>query len=62
VEPGIHELLLADPDIDEVITWSKAEWVKLWKSGQRLELLRRVRRCGASSTPAASTWPSICRG
>ena len=43
VEPGIHELLLADPDIDEVITWSKAEWVKLWKSGQRLALLRRVR-------------------
>ena len=43
VEPGIHELLLADPDIDEVIIWSKAEWVKLWKSGQRLELLRRVR-------------------
>ena len=43
VEPGIHELLLADPDIDEVITWSKAEWVKLWKSGRRLELLGRVR-------------------
>lgn len=43
VEPGIHELLLADPDIDEVITWPKAEWVKLWKSGRRLELLGRVR-------------------
>jgi hypothetical protein len=61
VEPGIHELLLADPDIDEVITWSKAEWVKLWKSGRRLELLGACARCGASSTPAASTWPSICR-
>ena len=44
VEPGIHELLLADPDIDEVITWPKAEWVKLWKSGRRLELLGRVRQ------------------
>ncbi len=42
VEPGIHELLLTDPAIDEVITWSKAEWVKLWKSGQKLELARRV--------------------
>ncbi len=44
VEPGIHELLLADPAIDEVITWSKADWVGLWKSGQRLELWRRVRQ------------------
>ena len=44
VEPGIHELLLSDPDIDEVIPWSKAEWVRLWKSGQRLELWRRVRQ------------------
>lgn len=42
VEPGIHELLLTDPAIDEVITWSKAEWVKLWKGGQKLELARRV--------------------
>ncbi|NML25289.1 lipopolysaccharide heptosyltransferase II [Zoogloea dura] len=44
VEPGIHELLLPDPAIDEVITWSKGEWVKLWKSGRRLELLGRVRQ------------------
>lgn len=44
VEPGIHELLLPDPAIDEVITWSKAEWVKLWKSGRKLELLGRVRQ------------------
>ncbi|MDD2669694.1 glycosyltransferase family 9 protein, partial [Zoogloea sp.] len=44
VEPGIHELLLADPNIDEVITWSKAEWVRLWKDGKRLELWRRVRQ------------------
>ena len=42
VEPGIHELLLADPNIDEVVTWSKAEWVKLWKGGRKLELARRV--------------------
>lgn len=44
VEPGIHELLLSDPNIDEVITWSKGEWVKLWKEGRRLELWRRVRQ------------------
>lgn len=44
VEPGIHELLLPDPAIDEVITWSKADWVKLWKSGRKLELLGRVRQ------------------
>ena len=42
VEPGIHELLLADPDIDEVIPFSKAEWVKLWKGGRKFELARRV--------------------
>lgn len=42
VEPGIHELLLADPDIDEVIPFSKAEWVKLWKGGHKFELARRV--------------------
>ncbi|WP_298623459.1 lipopolysaccharide heptosyltransferase II [uncultured Zoogloea sp.] len=42
VEPGIHELLLTDPAIDDIITWSKAEWVKLWKGGQKLELARRV--------------------
>lgn len=44
VEPGIHELLLADPDIDEVIPWPKAEWVGLWKSGRRLALGRRARQ------------------
>jgi heptosyltransferase I len=44
VEPGIHELLLADPNIDEVITWSKAEWLRLWKDGKRLALWRRVRQ------------------
>lgn len=42
VEPGIHKLLLPDPNIDEVITWSKSEWVRLWKEGHKLELLRRV--------------------
>lgn len=41
VEPGIHELLLADPDIDEVIVWPKADWKKLWQSGQYQELARQ---------------------
>ncbi len=61
VEPGIHELLVTDPAIDEVITWSKAEWVKLWKNGQKLELARRVLACGVNSTPASSTWRWICK-
>lgn len=41
VEPGIHELLLADPDIDEVIVWPKTQWKKLWQTGQFKELLRQ---------------------
>jgi heptosyltransferase-1 len=45
VEPGIHELLLADPDIDEVIPFSKAEWVKPVEGRPAsLELWRRVRQ------------------
>lgn len=44
VEAGIHPLLQGDPNIDEVITWPKAEWVRLWKDGQRLEVWRRLRQ------------------
>ncbi|KAI5914799.1 glycosyltransferase family 9 protein [Thauera sp. 2A1] len=43
VEPGIHELLAADPCIDELILWPKGEWKKLWKEGRYLEFLGRVR-------------------
>ena len=43
VEPGIHELLAADPCIDELILWPKAEWKRLWQQGHYLALLRSVR-------------------
>lgn len=42
VEPGIDRLLASDPAIDELILWPKAEWKALWKSGRRLEVIRRV--------------------
>ncbi|MBN8443591.1 MAG: glycosyltransferase family 9 protein [Thauera sp.] len=43
VEPGIHELLLADPCIDELILWPKAEWKSLWQQKRYLELFSRIR-------------------
>jgi heptosyltransferase-1 len=42
VEPGIDTLIRQDPNVDERILWPKAEWKALWRSGQKLELLRRV--------------------
>lgn len=42
VEPGIHELLTPDPNIDEVILWPKQAWRTLWREGRKLELLRQV--------------------
>ncbi|MDP3844201.1 MAG: glycosyltransferase family 9 protein [Oxalobacteraceae bacterium] len=42
VEPGIDALLAHDPCVDQRILWPKSEWKALWKSGRRLELLRRV--------------------
>lgn len=42
VEPGIHELLAADPAIDELILWPKAEWLSLWRQRRMIELARRV--------------------
>jgi heptosyltransferase-1 len=43
VEPGIHELLLPDPCIDEVIVWPKAEWRRLWRARQWRALASTVR-------------------
>ena len=43
VEPGIHELLAADPCIDELILWPKGEWKQLWQARRFGELCRRVR-------------------
>ncbi|WP_026075608.1 glycosyltransferase family 9 protein [Noviherbaspirillum massiliense] len=42
IEPGIEQLIAHDPDVDERILLPKAEWKALWKSGQRMEVLRRV--------------------
>ncbi len=43
VEPGIHELLAADPNIDELILWPKGEWRQLWQQRRWGELFGRVR-------------------
>lgn len=42
VEPGIDELLAADPCIDELILWPKGEWKRLWVEKRLGELMRRV--------------------
>lgn len=42
VEPGIHELLAADPCIDELILWPKGEWKQLWQARRVRELLSRI--------------------
>ena len=44
VEPGIHELLEADPAIDELVLWPKAEWKRLWKEKLYGELFGRIRQ------------------
>jgi len=43
VEPGIHELLLGDPCLDELILWPKREWRQLLKARRFVELVRRIR-------------------
>ena len=43
VEPGIHELLAADPNIDELILWPKGEWKQLGQQRHFSELFGRVR-------------------
>lgn len=43
VEPGIHELLVSDPNIDEIILWPKGEWKRLWKQRRWLELFKQIR-------------------
>ena len=44
VEPGIHELIEADPAIDELILWPKGEWRRLMRERRLVELARTVRR------------------
>lgn len=43
VEPGLDGLLAADPCIDELILWPKAEWKRLWRERRYAELRRAVR-------------------
>lgn len=43
VEPGIHELLAADPCIDELILWPKGEWKQLWQARRFGALFQRIR-------------------
>lgn len=47
VEPGLDGLLAADPCIDELILWPKAEWRRLWRERRYAELRRRVRAFSA---------------
>lgn len=48
VEPGLDGLLAADPCIDELIPWPKAEWKRLWRERRFGELRRRVRAFAAT--------------
>lgn len=43
VEPQFKELLEHNPSLDQVITWSKTGWKKLFKSGQLPQLAREAR-------------------
>ncbi|RUS67886.1 Lipopolysaccharide heptosyltransferase 1 [Saezia sanguinis] len=46
VEPGIDELLRANPHIDELILWPKKEWQSLWKQRRYGTLFKTVRAFG----------------
>lgn len=48
VEPGLDGLLAADPCIDELILWPKAEWKRLWRERRLIELRRAVRAFAAT--------------
>lgn len=43
-EPGLGALVAADPAVDEVLSWPKAEWQRLWREGRLVALARAVRR------------------
>ena len=44
IDPPLSGLLEADPDIDELIGWSKSEWLAMWRGGQRRALWSAVRK------------------
>ncbi len=41
-EPAARELLAANPRLDEVIPWPRAEWQRLWRERRHAELARAV--------------------
>ena len=43
-EPGLGALVAADPAVDEVLMWPKAEWRRLWQERRLVALWRAVRR------------------
>lgn len=44
VEPAAAPLLRHNPQLDEVIVWSRAEWRQLWQQRRYRELWRRARQ------------------
>ena len=44
VEPGLGALIAADPAVDEVLAWPKAEWQRLWRERRLAALWQAVRR------------------
>jgi heptosyltransferase-1 len=43
-EPGLGALVAADPAVDEVLVWPKAEWQRLWRERRWIALWKAVRR------------------
>ena len=61
VEPGIHELLAADPAIDELILWPKAEWKQLWKEKLYVNFSAVSTNSATCCAPSSSIPQSTCR-
>ena len=41
-EPAVRDLLAANPRLDEVILWPRAEWQRLWRERRYGELVRAI--------------------
>jgi heptosyltransferase-1 len=42
LEPHIVDVLKSNPCLDRIMVWPKGAWLKLWKSGRLMELLRQM--------------------
>ena len=42
-EPAVRDLLAANPRLDEVILWPRADWQRLWREKHYGELVRAIR-------------------